>query len=344
MQNDTYWMCPCISFSHVSAFWNDGHGVHLVNHCLIACYVCWCYGDIWDWSTSPHTNESWWGPLVLSWGDDWDTGHMDSVFFWDDRLIHEGSEASWKSWWMLKHQDWCRQFPFFFPVNLSLTDMNKQGNAWTHSINATSLNYRPKLPKRVFLTPGPKDPESPTPFFCPSVCPSVRVSICASRKIKIFCCHWFHILISWVLGNVGTAVLMVLSDFPFGLTVVMKKPKELLFVSLLSCTSFVPSFGIRNICHRSRCSHSSAGLINSGCDSCRAPGRDWECEIEEWTSYFMCIIYVFSFHFVYNYTEFKWWSYSSSRFVSHHWQHWCGSLRWNIGQCLAMDRIHNVVR
>ena len=62
---------------------------------------------------------------------------------------------------------------------------------------------------RIF-TPGPKDPESPTPFF---VCPSIRACVRAPRKIKIFCCDWFHILISWVLGNVGAAVLMVLSDF-----------------------------------------------------------------------------------------------------------------------------------
>ena len=88
---------------------------------------------------------------------------------------------------------------------------------------------------------------------------------------------------------------MVLSDFPFGLTVVMKWPKNLVFVSLLSCTNFVPSIGLRNIRHRSRCSHSSAGLNgnnnnNNGgngrfpynCNECGKPGHKavdcWLCE------------------------------------------------------------------
>ena len=69
-------------------------------------------------------------------------------------------------------------------------------------------------------------------------------------------------LISWVLGNVGVAVLMVASDFPLGLAVVVKKPENPLFFScLLSCSNFLPSWVKGNICHRSRCSHSSAGSI-----------------------------------------------------------------------------------
>ena len=111
------------------------------------------------------------------------------------------------------------------------------------------------------------DPESPTPFFVHlSIHPS-SPCICAAvgpEKSRSFCCHWFHILISWVLGNVGAAALMVLSDFPFGLTVVMKKPKKTCFSSLLlSCTSFVPSLVLRNICHMSWCSRSSAGLLGA---------------------------------------------------------------------------------
>ena len=122
-----------------------------------------------------------------------------------------------------------------------------------------------------------RDQKTLPPFFVrPSIHPCVCVCVHGSRKIKIFCCDWFHILISWVLGNVGAAVLMVLSDFPFGLTVVMKWPKNLLFVSLLSCTSFVPSFGIRNICHRSQCSHSSAGLFLPSHSPLLSFGRWWK--------------------------------------------------------------------
>ena len=36
------------------------------------------------------------------------------------------------------------------------------------------------------FTPGPQDPESPTPLFCPSVSPSMDLCVHASGKMKIF--------------------------------------------------------------------------------------------------------------------------------------------------------------
>ena len=44
----------------------------------------------------------------------------------------------------------------------------------------------------------------------------MRPCIGPSRKIKIFCCDLFYVPISWVLGNVGAAVLMVSLDFYSG--------------------------------------------------------------------------------------------------------------------------------
>ena len=90
-------------------------------------------------------------------------------------------------------------------------------------------------PNEGISAPGPYD-KSSTPFV------SIYVCVHASIKIKIFCWHWFHVIISCIFGNVGAVVLMVSLHFSLVPIIVEKNPKNQLLSPL--CAN-MPVLGLR---------------------------------------------------------------------------------------------------